>query len=311
MSRPLSPSYAELAFEPHLSPGTGKSFIGALLAKALYKYTEQIILVVCYTNHALDQFLEDLIDIGIQRQDIVRFGGRPKASVEDLGVNKLKRDKVARSRAEWMIVDEIKAQATHYHNRLRDAYASFGSLDTDFNRLLVHIEFEDSEYFDAFQVPTPDDGMTMIAPGGKPVDETFLICRWAQNQDPWAFSDEPNVLDAADIWSMDATRRQQKVESWKLAIAKDVVGDIYDAGQSFNDRQDEVQRKFGESLVAQLKTKRIIGCTTTGAAKYTEDLRAVSPGVLLVEEAGEILESHVITALSASTTQMILIGDHK
>ncbi|KAJ8581334.1 hypothetical protein M405DRAFT_699764, partial [Rhizopogon salebrosus TDB-379] len=38
-------------------PGTGKSFVGALLAKVLHDFTNQTILVVCYTNHALDQFL--------------------------------------------------------------------------------------------------------------------------------------------------------------------------------------------------------------------------------------------------------------
>ncbi|KAF5345199.1 hypothetical protein D9758_009720 [Tetrapyrgos nigripes] len=43
--------------------GTGKSFIGALLAKFLHQYSDQKILVVCYTNHALDQFLEDLLDM--------------------------------------------------------------------------------------------------------------------------------------------------------------------------------------------------------------------------------------------------------
>ncbi|PCH37262.1 hypothetical protein WOLCODRAFT_34503, partial [Wolfiporia cocos MD-104 SS10] len=46
-------------------PGTGKSFIGALLAKILYDFTQNTILVVCYTNHALDQFLEDLLKSGI------------------------------------------------------------------------------------------------------------------------------------------------------------------------------------------------------------------------------------------------------
>ncbi|KAI6121084.1 hypothetical protein F5141DRAFT_496683 [Pisolithus sp. B1] len=70
-----------------------------------------------------------------------------------------------------------------------------------------------------------------------------------------------------------------------------------------------LSRKFGQASVEQLKTKRIIGCTTTGAAKFAEDIRAASPDVLLVEEAGEILESHVITALSSTTSQMILIGD--
>jgi len=41
--------------------GTGKSFIGALVAKVLHDRTNEKILVVCFTNHALDQFLEDLV----------------------------------------------------------------------------------------------------------------------------------------------------------------------------------------------------------------------------------------------------------
>ncbi len=35
------------------------------------------ILCVCYTNHALDQFLENLLDEGIE--GIVRIGGRSKS----------------------------------------------------------------------------------------------------------------------------------------------------------------------------------------------------------------------------------------
>jgi hypothetical protein len=45
-----------------------------------------------------------------------------------------------------------------------------------------------------------------------------------------------------------------------------------------------------------IRRKRIIGCTTTAAAKYVQALQSISPGVLLVKEAGEILESHVLTA---------------
>src|SRR5947207_6157264 len=60
-----------------------------------------------------------------------------------------------------------------------------------------------------------------------------------------------------------------------------------------------------------LKRKRIIGCTTTAAAKYVRALQAAKPGVILVEEAGEILESHVLTAMTEVTKQLVLIGDHK
>ena len=44
--------------------GTGKTFIGALIAEMIRENTDESILCVCYTNHALDQFLEHLYDNG-------------------------------------------------------------------------------------------------------------------------------------------------------------------------------------------------------------------------------------------------------
>ncbi|KAK3616698.1 hypothetical protein LTR22_026978, partial [Elasticomyces elasticus] len=60
-----------------------------------------------------------------------------------------------------------------------------------------------------------------------------------------------------------------------------------------------------------IRSKRIVTCTTTAAAKYTKHLRNAAPGIIVVEEAGEILESHVLTAMTPKTKQLILIGDHK
>jgi hypothetical protein len=58
-------------------------------------------------------------------------------------------------------------------------------------------------------------------------------------------------------------------------------------------------------------TKRIIACTTTAAAKYHAEICATAPGILLVEEAGEIQESHTIAAIGSSVKHAVLIGDHK
>src|SRR5947207_13306329 len=66
-----------------------------------------------------------------------------------------------------------------------------------------------------------------------------------------------------------------------------------------------------ETYLTIMRQKRIIACTTTAAAKYVQSLQSIAPGVLLVEEAGEILESHILTALGPDTKQLILIGDHK
>ena len=73
----------ELAFSQELAiiqgpPGTGKSFVGEAIIDIIYRHTSQKILIECYTNHALDQFLEGLLDRGIK--DIVRIGSRSKSS---------------------------------------------------------------------------------------------------------------------------------------------------------------------------------------------------------------------------------------
>ncbi len=53
--------------------------MGALLCDAIVRHSEETILCVCYTNHALDQFLEALLAKGIK--DIVRIGGRSNSQV--------------------------------------------------------------------------------------------------------------------------------------------------------------------------------------------------------------------------------------
>ncbi|KAJ6125980.1 hypothetical protein N7471_010473 [Penicillium samsonianum] len=63
-------------------PGTEKSYLGVKLVQALLEIKEKAklgpIIVICYTNHALDQFLKHLLDVGIQK--IIRIGGRSQAT---------------------------------------------------------------------------------------------------------------------------------------------------------------------------------------------------------------------------------------
>lgn len=60
-------------------PGTGKTRIGVALARALLAAQDAQLLVICYKNHALDQFLEDILDSGIPDGRMVRLGGRSKS----------------------------------------------------------------------------------------------------------------------------------------------------------------------------------------------------------------------------------------
>ncbi|NWY45192.1 ZNFX1 protein, partial [Sylvia atricapilla] len=67
-------------------PGTGKTYVGLKIVQALltndhvWQTTQpkRPILIVCYTNHALDQFLEGILSF--QRNGIVRVGGRSSSA---------------------------------------------------------------------------------------------------------------------------------------------------------------------------------------------------------------------------------------
>ena len=88
-------------------PGTGKTFIGLKVVEALVVNKENFhsnnfpILVLCYTNHALDQFLEGIISINEKvdkKLNIIRIGGRCKTESLKSCVLKVKRDEIRAQR---------------------------------------------------------------------------------------------------------------------------------------------------------------------------------------------------------------------
>jgi superfamily I DNA and/or RNA helicase len=66
--------------------------------------------------------------------------------------------------------------------------------------------------------------------------------------------------------------------------------------------------KYIENLI---RNTDVIGMTTTGAAKFKDLLDTIGSKIVLIEEAAEVLETHVIASLTKHTEQLILIGDHQ
>ena len=60
-----------------------------------------------------------------------------------------------------------------------------------------------------------------------------------------------------------------------------------------------------------LRNACVIGMTTTCAARYRRILQQIRPKIVLVKEAAEVLEAHIITSLTKGCQHLILIGDHK
>ncbi|CAL1701681.1 unnamed protein product [Somion occarium] len=295
-------------------PGTGKSFIGAILAKLLHDHTSEKILVVCYTNHALDQFLEDLLDIGIPSSSVVRLGGKSTARTEPLSLFKMlqaRNQGFKFSRSDWTQIDALKQESDMLSKNMSKAFDTLRKSNPQYDEYLQYLEFEDPEYYDAFQVPQLLDGMQRVGQKGKDVKADYLIHRWSTGKNAGMFQSSEHVRQTANIWNAPLEFRRDQLFKWKEALLKEYAEAFASVSRRYNACLLDIDRKYGLSSSALLQSKRIIGCTTTAAAKYREDVQAARPGILLVEEAGEILESHIITSLCPSTKQLILIGDHK
>ena len=64
---------------------------------------------------------------------------------------------------------------------------------------------------------------------------------------------------------------------------------------------EEINYSHGKADQARLASANIIGCTTWGASKYADLLFSQDIHVVMAEEAAEILEAHVLAALSIKT----------
>ncbi|KAL1962658.1 hypothetical protein VTN77DRAFT_9292 [Rasamsonia byssochlamydoides] len=290
-------------------PGTGKSFIGALLAKAFHAYTSETILVMCYTNHALDQFLEDFLKIGISEDAIVRLGAKSTAKTANLSLFN-QRSTYRRSQASWDLIRTLEANAYQLQESLKNAFNSYNKFNISSKEILEFLEFEDPSFYEALTVPEEANGMTRVGRRGRQVKPSYLYDRWSQGKDAGVFADELSE-QSQQVWAMDDTARQACIRTWNQTLLEESVVSLQSHVQNFDRCQDRLEKVWGEKVLSILKQKRIIGCTTTFAAKFAKELTSVSPAVILLEEAGEILESHVLTAMSSQTKQVILIGDHK
>ncbi|POS78720.1 stage V sporulation protein K [Diaporthe helianthi] len=291
-------------------PGTGKSFIGALATHFFVQDTSCRILVITYTNHALDQFLEDLLGLGIPEESMVRLGSKSTPRTGPLLLSK-QQSGYRRGKGAWAIIDDLKVDAAVQSTELRDAFTSYQQPQT-FRDLQEHLEFseEDSHFYEAFLIPAEKDGFKKVGKKGKAVTEDYLYNRWVRNEGPGMFGKHA-LENHRSVWDIQPALRAKYVEKWFSAILKEKVERVQELARQYDLLQDRMDTQFAESKVSILREKRIIGCTTTAAAKYTEIITSAQPDVVIVEEAGEIQESHILTALTPSVKQVIQIGDHK
>ena len=135
-----------------------------------------------------------------------------------------------------------------------------------------------------------------------------IIHSWGRSLPEMTTEEAAQVHDIHELLLED---RWRLYNHWVAKFLEEILNENETAFQQHNTLCRRFKEASQQADRYALETADVIGMTTTGAAKYQHILHLVKPRIVIVEEAAEVLESHIVSALNAGTQHLILIGDHK
>uniref|UniRef100_A0A146KT43 NFX1-type zinc finger-containing protein 1 n=1 Tax=Lygus hesperus TaxID=30085 RepID=A0A146KT43_LYGHE len=99
---------------------------------------------------------------------------------------------------------------------------------------------------------------------------------------------------------------------WKNTLQRECSNTLFSELNSYQENEKSLREVYQMASAVSIARKEIevIGATSCAAAKHRVLIENLKPKLIIIEEAAELLESHIVVSLAKSTTSMILIGDH-
>ncbi|CAJ0578160.1 unnamed protein product, partial [Mesorhabditis spiculigera] len=114
-----------------------------------------------------------------------------------------------------------------------------------------------------------------------------------------------------NITTLPKERRWQLYAYWRIRLYDDTRKQMPRLMARYRDACTEKKEMLQREDANVLRNALVIGATTTGAAKYRDLLLKVNCRQLIVEEAAEVLEGHVLASLLPTLQHVVMIGDHQ
>lgn len=244
---------------------------------------------------------------------MLRLGSKSNPKTKKLGLYEQSENyRYRRSAQSWELLNKYTNKTDELSAQVQKTASTFQRLKISIEDLLEYLQFSDtdSEFSYALSTPESSDGMVRVGRRGKTIGSSYLMDRWLQGGNAGVFQNTVGK-EYQTIWSMNNDARRACYQRWAREFFLERASILQNAVHNYNESYEHLCNARGQRNAEIIKRKRIIGCTTTAAAKYAKELLNARPGIILVEEAGEILESHVLTALSSNTKHLVLIGDHQ
>ena len=138
-------------------------------------------------------------------------------------------------------------------------------------------------------------------------------CTGKKKSSPQRETATPVDADNIDVsvWSLNLEQRHEKMKVWHKELVEPHIVNCAEAMRDYQQAADDLEKLQAGSKIEIVGNATIIGCTTTSAAKNSDLLISLCPTTIIVEEAAEILEAHILTTLQPSVKRLVMIGDHK
>lgn len=114
-----------------------------------------------------------------------------------------------------------------------------------------------------------------------------------------------------DVWRLPVFERRRLYRVWVWRRYRTAQNSLAEWCERYARVQRQLATLTRDLQLQILGRASVIGMTTTATAKYQNLIHALKPEIVIVEEAAEVLESHLVTALTSSVKQLIAIGDHQ
>ena len=118
------------------------------------------------------------------------------------------------------------------------------------------------------------------------------------------------VGEESNINELEYSERFVLYWSWVEKYKLDMQKRLEFLSRRHNQHAQIVQKLRLEVDKEALEEACIVAMTTTGSSRYHEVLKEIGPRIVIVEEAAEVFESHIVASLSKNCEHLILIGDH-
>lgn len=220
-----------------------------------------------------------------------------------------------RTRIEKQHNYNTKAKLVKHENKIREACQQLVDSD-DARALKEYLEMAYPHVFAELFYEGDENGYQRVGRGRAKPTPDEILADWIdgrgfyQHQDFSVTSRPIGQLVETSVFEMSRSEKLLVLKHWYEEFQEVASSKLLQAAEGHAKERGNLTRQKQEQERRCLQACHVIGITTTGFATHADLIRSVSAKVLICEEAAEVLEAHILSALLPTMEHAILIGDH-